>query len=1336
MATGPQGVQGIQGVPGNQGIQGPTGIQGQQGIQGPQGLQGIPGFATNTGATGFTGATGAAGAPTQWSLNPALTTVDMSGQALTRWSTLRNTAGLDISGTSIGGLTSLNGQAVSSIGGSTWSTFKAVQTVDMSANSISNLGTLSLARIATAAFTPANAGISGLALWLDAADATTLTLGGSSVTAWRDKSGANRTTTVVSAPTYSATGFGGRPTVTFANNSITTTLASNPGPNFSMFFVGIQNGGAVINAGGYELFYRGDFSAYCFFGPGGGMGNSHITQPNIQIVQSAIANETPQYWFVTLNGVYSQNGGLAGFNGQPVVASNAAVNIGGFTGQLCELIVYQGALGTSQRQQIEGYLAWKWGLQASLINTHPHFGAAPTVQTQNLLTFGTETIDSNFDLAIAATNTIRLQAPTDWRYNFSTLSAGSVTLSSSNTGVAYRVTGSLSNITVPTLTTGSAGVFWEFLNTTTSNRSVTLTGTTDISSPIILYPGGTYTLRWTGSLFVGNQDKDAPANPSTWAALPAIQTVDMSLNGLSNVGSDRFARAAQTFRPTDISSCQLWFDMADVCGYDLSGTSMITWLRDKSGFRYDASYSGTSNVTLGVPLNGRTVAQFPNATTTALFRTPSFATNTAGRSFFYALRFTSSNVGNAGGFSGMGIIESPAFLGCGSRLTRGNLNDWSHELYMAFRGGLGVGGVYDNTLAGPLARPYVFGQVTDISTGRREASFNGTDVSTTATYGDRFASPDFYEIGRDAKGCALGEVIMYSNALTATERRRVEGYLAWKWGIDLPSNHPFFAAPPTGTATPSNETLALLTTDRYNNLSMAGSNTITAGLLEYRVPNQVAGQAFPLSALDTGTRYRMGVTTTSNVTVPTLAGSNAGVFWEFVNTGSSNQTITLTGTTDIASPVTVVPGGTYTLLWTGSNYLGTQDRGATVATESFLVATMSSNPAFTFYSYDGNIWLSNASPVGQPYRAVWNGSSWMCGGEFGRQTSPDGITWTRNFVDNFSVLGWSGISWIGFWGNGGAMQYSFDGATWTSSPNAVPTNFGIKNTNGVYDGTRFLLASSSSNTVSSFIYTYDGGVTWASTGLTLPTNARVFSIAWNGRFYVVGLGGGISTNIMTSPDAVTWTARLSTNVDVQDIHWGGNAFLACVGYGTNAIWWSQDGVNWGQRSTAGVLQNPSSVVWNGTAWFAQGSGISGGGAIARSTDNGATWSLVATLPSINGFAGALTVRRLPTFIGAIQAPISSPLVVSDISATSLSLVSSNINRTFYLTNSGFNAVTLPATVRSYIGGSFWSLRNATSSQLTITLTNTLNLTSPLIIPSSNTQTLVISRDTSNTILLL
>jgi hypothetical protein len=93
-------------------------------------------------------------------------------------------------------------------------------------------------------------------------------------------------------------------------------------------------------------------------------------------------------------------------------------------------------------------------------------------------------------------------------------------------------------------------------------------------------------------------------------------------------------------------------------------------------------------------------------------------------------------------------------------------------------------------------------------------------------------------------------------------------------------------------------------------------------------------------------------------------------------------------------------------------------------------------------------------------------------------------------------------------------------------------------------------------------------------------------------------------------------------------------------------------------------------------------------------------------------------------------------VVSEVSGTSLTLGTGNLNRSFYLTNSGFNALALPSVTNAYDGGTFWSLRNATGTTMSITLTNTLNLVSPLILPSSNTQTLVVSRDTSNTLLLL
>jgi len=42
-----------------------------------------------------------------------------------------------------------------------------------------------------------------------------------------------------------------------------------------------------------------------------------------------------------------------------------------WNGTLSECIVYFGSLTATQRQQVEGYLAIKWGLQGNLPSTHP-----------------------------------------------------------------------------------------------------------------------------------------------------------------------------------------------------------------------------------------------------------------------------------------------------------------------------------------------------------------------------------------------------------------------------------------------------------------------------------------------------------------------------------------------------------------------------------------------------------------------------------------------------------------------------------------------------------------------------------------------------------------------------------------------------------------------------------------------------------------------------------------------------------------------------------------------------------------------------------------------------
>jgi hypothetical protein len=57
-----------------------------------------------------------------------------------------------------------------------------------------------------------------------------------------------------------------------------------------------------------------------------------------------------------------------------------------FHGIIYEVIVYNTAVSITERQLIEGYMAWKWGLQASLPSNHPYYASSP--QHDILITTG------------------------------------------------------------------------------------------------------------------------------------------------------------------------------------------------------------------------------------------------------------------------------------------------------------------------------------------------------------------------------------------------------------------------------------------------------------------------------------------------------------------------------------------------------------------------------------------------------------------------------------------------------------------------------------------------------------------------------------------------------------------------------------------------------------------------------------------------------------------------------------------------------------------------------------------------------------------------------------
>ena len=257
-----------------------------------------------------------------------------------------------------------------------------------------------------AAWTPADLG-ADLALWLDADDASTITLNGSNVSQWSDKSGNARHVLQAAAsgqPVYNVTGLNGKPTITFdgTNDILLNQNAGSVGvTNISMFMVtryvtgnneDIAMGiGQTGQTGAVRVFYRANAgTTQGFAGWARDVGASSLStdiggvhhifeavQPNaatVNLFRDGTAGTGNPYTFspsatvpVNFNGF-----SIGSLQGPAVV--NYYSNI-----EISEAIISYTALSTTDRQKLEGYLAWKWGLEANLPADHPYKTTPPTV---------------------------------------------------------------------------------------------------------------------------------------------------------------------------------------------------------------------------------------------------------------------------------------------------------------------------------------------------------------------------------------------------------------------------------------------------------------------------------------------------------------------------------------------------------------------------------------------------------------------------------------------------------------------------------------------------------------------------------------------------------------------------------------------------------------------------------------------------------------------------------------------------------------------------------------------------------------------------------------------
>jgi hypothetical protein len=83
------------------------------------------------------------------------------------------------------------------------------------------------------------------------------------------------------------------------------------------------------------------------------------------------------YYYNSGTGAFSGNTGNAITIPQGIWCMSVCLG-GNINANYHEVVVFNTTLGTSDRQLVEGYLAWKWGLQGSLPGGHPYKSVAPT----------------------------------------------------------------------------------------------------------------------------------------------------------------------------------------------------------------------------------------------------------------------------------------------------------------------------------------------------------------------------------------------------------------------------------------------------------------------------------------------------------------------------------------------------------------------------------------------------------------------------------------------------------------------------------------------------------------------------------------------------------------------------------------------------------------------------------------------------------------------------------------------------------------------------------------------------------------------------------------------
>ncbi len=225
--------------------------------------------------------------------------------------------------------------------------------------------------------------VQGCLLWIDANDSSTVTIQTGVVVSVLDKSKKNNHLTNGTGFSYNVTKFNSIYPSFYNVSSSTARVGRNTDFSRAQPMTIFAIGQFISGTSSYPYLFDGVSSrvafyytssagtATSFFG-GSGFG----VTPTSPFFYSFVANTSSSQ--IYLNGTLAGSGNIGTNSMGGVTLGNAFDLTNSFTGHICEYLIFDSVLSSTQRQQIEGYLAWKWGLQASLPSTHPFVRGPPT----------------------------------------------------------------------------------------------------------------------------------------------------------------------------------------------------------------------------------------------------------------------------------------------------------------------------------------------------------------------------------------------------------------------------------------------------------------------------------------------------------------------------------------------------------------------------------------------------------------------------------------------------------------------------------------------------------------------------------------------------------------------------------------------------------------------------------------------------------------------------------------------------------------------------------------------------------------------------------------------